>query len=129
MSHPCKLICRHANVINKIDTIDTNVCCWVFFAVNMDMAANIALSLQQSSNQSIKLNILIDILPLSVFVVVCCFMFEQYLRSYHDTYPLVVTQGDFIVPPPWETRPPAPCSDIPLSHIILKLTQPVHVLF
>ena len=39
------------------------------------------------------------------------------------------THGDSIVLPHWKTRPPTPWSDIPLSHIILTLIQPVPVLY
>ena len=41
---------------------------------------------------------------------------------------MVCTHGDFIVLPQWETRPLAPGLDIPFSHIILALRQPVLVL-
>ena len=48
------------------------------------------------------------------------FMFWQHLRSYQDRYCLVTvhTYGDFIVLPNWETRPPAPWSDITLSELV-----------
>ena len=48
-------------------------------------------------------------------------------RSYQDEYRLVTarTHGIFIVLPHWETRPPAPWCDIPLSHIILTQSQQV----
>ena len=35
------------------------------------------------------------------------------------------THADFIMPPHWETRPSAPCPDIPISNIILTFSQPV----
>ena len=35
------------------------------------------------------------------------------------------SHGDFIVLPHWETKPLAPCPDIPLSEIILTLSQPL----
>ena len=37
----------------------------------------------------------------------------------------VHTHSDFIVLPHWETRLQVPCPEIPLSHIILSLSQPV----
>ena len=36
----------------------------------------------------------------------------------------VCTHGNFIVLPHWNTRPPAPLPDIPLSRIILTLREP-----
>ena len=38
---------------------------------------------------------------------------------------IVFTHGDFMVLAHWETTPPASGNDIPLSHIILTLSQPV----
>ena len=57
----------------------------------------------------------------------CCFMTKQHLRSYQDQYRLVTvrTYGEFIVLPHLETRLLAPWLDIPHSHIILILRQPV----
>ena len=56
----------------------------------------------------------------------------QHLRSYQDEYQLVrvCTHDDFIiiVLPNWEIRPPTPLPDIPLSHSIMKLSQPVLIL-
>ena len=50
----------------------------------------------------------------------------QHPRSYQNGYQLVTgcPHGDFIVLPLWKIRPPAPLPDIPLSHIILTLSQP-----
>ena len=47
-----------------------------------------------------------------------------------DGYLLVSehSHGDFTVLPHWETRPPAWWPDIPLSHIILRQSQPVFAL-
>ena len=62
--------------------------------------------------------------------VFCCFTSLQHLRSYQDGYRLVTvsTHGDFIVLPHWKTGPPAPLPDIPLNHIILRLSQPVLIM-
>ena len=37
----------------------------------------------------------------------------------------VCIHGDFIILPQWKIKPPVPWPDIPLSHIILTLNQPV----
>ena len=54
-------------------------------------------------------------------------MSSRDLRSYQDEYRLMTvhTHGDLIVLPLWETWPPAPWQDIPLSPIILIISQPV----
>ena len=46
-------------------------------------------------------------------------------RSVGQPLVIVPTHGDFIVLPHWKTRPSASWSDIPLGHIIPKLSQPV----
>ena len=63
-----------------------------------------------------------------VQVVGCLFyVLATYVWSYQDGYRLatVHTHGDFTVPPNWEIRPPAAWLDIPRSHIIPTVSQPV----
>ena len=61
------------------------------------------------------------------YLVCLGFTSWQHLRSYQveDWLVTVRTHGDFISLPHWETRPPGPGPHIPLSHIILTLSQPV----
>ena len=51
----------------------------------------------------------------------------QHLRPYQGRYRLVSvrTHGNFIMLPHWEIRPLTPWPDIPLSNIILTLSEPV----
>ena len=60
------------------------------------------------------------------------FTFWQHLRSYQDQCRLVTvhTHGNFIVLSQWgkRIRPPAPCPNIPFSHIILILSWTAPVL-
>ena len=66
----------------------------------------------------------------SWYALLFCFASSQHLRSYQYEHRLMAvhTHDDFIVLPHWETRPPGSGPDIPLSHIILTLSQPILVL-
>ena len=63
-------------------------------------------------------------LGLDGWLVVGSFMSLQDQRSSQDGHQLVTARshGDFIMLTHWEIRLPAPCPDIPPSHIILTLS-------
>ena len=58
---------------------------------------------------------------LLVFYVVATYK----VMSLGNRFVTVHTHGDFIVLPPWEIGSPALLPHIPLSHIVLTLSQPV----
>ena len=68
--------------------------------------------------------------PLELKLIDCwSFASWQHSRSYQDGYRhLTIHTYNCLVLPNWETVPPAPWPDIPLSHIILTLSLPVLVL-
>ena len=68
-----------------------------------------------------------ELCPALGWITMKVFLFFYALATYKGNCN-IRTHGDFIVLPHWKIRLPAPWADIPLSHIIQRLSQPVHAL-